>query len=92
MKKLKDLLNQIGDFHFQSGKGGKDKVDFIGTLVNKDNHVIVQARIEKKNLDCMEQKTPFQIWGEISGTNVTLLDNKQLMLKIFLDIVIVNYI
>lgn len=41
MKKLKDLLNQIGDFHFQSGKGGKDKVDFIGTLVNKDNHVIV---------------------------------------------------
>lgn len=71
MKKLKDLLNQIGDFHFQSGKGGKDKVDFIGTLVNKDNHVIVQARIEKKNLDCMEQKTPFQIWGEISGTNVT---------------------
>ena len=75
MKKLKDLLNQIGDFHFQSGKGGKDKVDFIGTLVNKDNHVIVQARIEKKNLDCMEQKTPFQIWGEISGTNVTLLDN-----------------
>lgn len=22
MKKLKDLLNQIGDFHFQSGKGG----------------------------------------------------------------------
>ena len=56
MKKLKDLLNQIGDFHFQSGKGGKDKVDFIGTLVNKDNHVIIQARIEKKNLDCMEQK------------------------------------
>ena len=49
MRKLKDLLNQIGDFHFQSGK---DKVDFIGTLVNKDNHVIIQARIEKKNLDC----------------------------------------
>lgn len=53
MRKLKDLLNQIGDFHFQSGK---DKVDFIGTLVNKDNHVIIQARIEKKNLDRMEQK------------------------------------
>ena len=72
MRKLKDLLNQIGDFHFQSGK---DKVDFIGTLVNQDNHIIIQARIEKKNLDFMKQKTPFQIWGEISGTNVTLLDN-----------------
>ena len=72
MRKLKDLLNQIGDFHFQSGK---DKVDFIGTLVNKDNHVIIQARIEKKNLDCIEQKTPFQIWGEISGINVTFLNN-----------------
>lgn len=72
MRELKDLLNQIRNFHCQSDK---DKVDFIGTLVNKDNHVIIQARIEKKNLDCMEQKIPFQIWGEISETNVTLLDN-----------------
>ena len=69
MRKLKDLLNPIGDFHFQSGK---DKVDFIGTLVNKDNHVIIQARIEKKNLDCMEQKEMRKLstitrrgWGSI---------------------------
>lgn len=72
MKELKDILNQIGDFHFQSDK---DKVDFIGTLVSKDNHVIIQARIEKENLDCIKQKTPFQIWGEISGINVTFLNN-----------------
>ena len=72
MRELKDLLNQIGDFHFQNGK---DRIDFIGTLVKKNNSVIIQTRIEKKNLDYMEQKTLFQIWGEISGINVTLLDN-----------------
>lgn len=72
MRELKDLLNQIGDFHFQNGK---DRIDFIGTLVKKNNSVIIQTRIEKKNLDYMEQKTLFQIWGEIRGINVTLLDN-----------------
>ena len=72
MRELKDLLNQIGDFHFQNGK---DRIDFIGTLVKENNHVIIQTRIEKENLNYAKRQIPFQIWGKISGTNVTLLDN-----------------
>ena len=58
MRELKDLLNQIGNFHFQSGK---ERIDFIGTLVNQDNHVIIQARIEKKNLDRMKHHFKFGV-------------------------------
>ena len=72
MRELKDLLNQIGDFHFQNGK---DRIDFIGTLVKENNRVIIRTRIEKGNLNHVKRQIPFQIWGEISGTNVTLLDN-----------------
>ena len=60
MRELKDLLNQIGDFHFQNGK---DRIDFIGTLVKENNRVIIRTRIEKGNLNHVKRQIPFQIWG-----------------------------
>lgn len=71
MKSINDVLNQIGDFYLLAGE---KELALTGTLIRRNNSIILDARMPKDNLNCISQHDIFQIWGVVCGTKVTLLD------------------
>ena len=47
MHNICNVLNRIGDFFFQIRE---KKLELTGTLIKKDNNVILEARTVKENL------------------------------------------
>lgn len=73
MYNICNVLNRIGDFFFQIRE---KKLELTGTLIKKDNNVILEARTVKENLKYIREDNnrAFQICGIVSGIEVTLLN------------------
>ena len=73
MYNICNVLNQIGDFCLRIGE---KKLELTGTLIKKDNNVILEARTVKENLKYIREDNnrAFQICGTVSGIEVTLLN------------------
>lgn len=84
MYNICNVLNKIGDFCLRIGE---KNLELTGTLVEKDNNVVLEARTVKENLKYIREDNnrAFQICGTVSGIEVTLLNCVALVQYVFDD-------
>lgn len=72
MKKIDEILNFIGDFNvsFQ----GRD-VHLIGCLTKRNGNVVLECRATKENAELFHSNDQYQVYGDVAGTYVTLLES-----------------
>ena len=71
MEPLKDILERVSDFHcIISG----EETMFTGVLLNKGNKVSLRGRVGLEQCNKINHYKPFQVWGNVQGTPITLLN------------------
>ena len=71
MESLKDILERVSDFYcIISG----EETMFTGVLLNKGSKVSLRGRIGIEQCNKINHYKPFQVWGKVQGTPITLLD------------------
>ena len=73
MKNINEILNFIGDFDVSiQGK----IIHLIGCLTRCDENIVLECRANKENAELLHSNDQYQIYGDVAGTYVTLLDSR----------------